>query len=185
MPWTPTITLLGTVKELETFSYSIQYYEEIVSAPEGGGAGGEGDAGGGEPTVTIVYYPVYIVPEINKATITATPEEEPEDPATVAGYYKYIFYDRVEYRGYSNNIVTLTGDENSGAWEKLDLDNAFEMTDFDPDRTRDITFSFTANAVDGDAVIASQEFTVRVYDPNWTNGKNALKAAVAATIAKD
>lgn len=177
MPWTPTETLLGTVRELETFSYSIQYYEEIAGEPDPiTGVAGES---------TITYYPVYVVPEINKATITVTPEDSPEDPATVAGYYKYIFYDVVKYRGYSNNIVTLTGDEDQGAWEKLDLDVAFEMTDFDPDRTRDITFSFTANAVDGSDVIASQEFTVRVYDPNWTNGKNALKAAVAATIAKD
>lgn len=177
MPWTPTETLLGTVKELETFSYSIEYYEESEGAPDPV----TGEAGA--PTIT--YYPVYVVPQISKTTITVTPEEEPEDPATVAGYYKYIFYDTVKYRGYSNNIVTLIGDETQGAWEKLNLDTAFEMTDFDPDRTRDITFSFTANAVDEGTVIASQQFTVRVYDPNWTNGKNSLKAAVAATIAKD
>lgn len=173
MPWTPSTTLLGTVKEFENFSYSIQYYEEVA---------GEADpiSGLAGPS-TITYYPVNVIPESVKATITTSNG----DPATIAGFYKYIFYDVVNYRGYNNNIAELTGDENQGAWEKLNIDVVFEMTDFSPDRVRDRSFSFTANAMNGSTVLASQVFTVRVYDPNWTNGKNALQAAVAATIAKD
>ena len=173
MPWTPSDTLLGTVKEFENFSYDIQYYTEEAGAtdPVTGLAG---------PS-TITYYDVNIVPEAIKATIETTDG----DPATIVGYYKFIFFDTIDYRDYNGNIVVLTGDETQGAWEKLDINSAFEMTDFDPDRTRDRTFTFTANAMDGDTVLDSQEYTIRVYDPDWTNGKNALKAAVAATVAKD
>lgn len=173
MPWTPSTTLLGTVREFENFSYSIQYYEEVPGAvdPISGLAG----------PATQTYYPVSIIPAAVKATITTTNG----DPATIAGFYKYIFFDTVKYRDYNDTIVTLVGDETQGAWEKLDINSTFEMTDFDPDRARDVSFSFTANAMNGSTVLASQVYKVRVYDPNWDNGKNALKAAVAATIAKD
>lgn len=177
MPWTPTETLLGTVVENENFSYSIQYYTEETgpSTP---------DPVTGEPVpgaTTQTYYQVRVVPQTVKPTVTITNG----DPATISGYFQKVFNDVIQYRNYEGSIVTLTGDALTGAWDKLNTNDAFEMTSFRPDTSRDMTLTYNASAYNGETVVASQAFTVRIFDPSWTAGQTNLKNAVAITVAKD
>lgn len=169
MAWEPPISLLGTVTEYENFSYSIQYFAE--------GAAGDPEAippvEAGEDT----YYPVTITASSSKPTVILTDG----DPASIAGFYKFVFNDTIEYKSKSGNIVTLVGDENTGAWDKLNYNDVYHMTAFRPDTSRDMSLTYTAVAKDGDTIIATKEYTVRIFDPNWTNGQNALRDALAAT----
>lgn len=176
MPWIPTETLLGTLVENQSFGYGIQYYTETVGA-------GSTDPGTGESVpgeVTQTYYPVQIVPGVVKPTIGTTIG----NPANISGYFQKVFNDTIQYRDNNGNIVTLNGDATTGAWDKLDINAVSEMTSFRPDTNRDITFSYTANALDGNTVIASQVYTIRIFDPSWSGGQANLKNAVNITVAR-
>lgn len=176
MPWIPTEPLLGTVTEFQNFDYSIQYYEEVVGP--GGIDATTGEATPGE--VTRVYYPVTITPEIVKPTISSTTG----NPGHVSGYYQYTFNDVIQYRDNNNNIVTLTGDATQGTWQKLNMDVVYQITSFRPDTSRDRTFNFTAIAKNGDTVVATTDYNIRVFDPSWTSGLNNLRAAIATIRAR-
>lgn len=169
MPWSPETTLLGTVKEFESFNYSIQYYTEETGAvdPITGEVGAS----------TYTYYPVTITPTIAKTSVSTSTG----DPATITGLFQYCFNDTVVYRGFNNDMNTLVGDETTGAWEKMNDSEVFHITSFTADRTRDTSFSYYAEAKNGSTVVASQTFTIRVYDPNWTNGQNTLRNKLTAT----
>lgn len=177
MPWTPTETLLQTVVENQNFNSSISYYTEETGEPTTNPTTGETTPG----ATTQTYYEVRVVPSISKSTVTITNG----NPATIAGYFQKVFNDTIQYRDYNGQIVTLTGDALTGAWDKLNIGQAFEMTSFRPDTSRDISVTYTASAYNNNVVIASQVYTIRIYDPSWTAGQTNLKNAVAATIAKD
>lgn len=169
MPWIPSAPLLGTVTEYQNFSYSVRYYVP----------GAAGDASAVPPVAAgpDVYYPVTITATSSKPTVALTTG----DPATIAGFFKFVFNDTIQYKSKSGNIVTLVGDENQGSWDKLNSNDVYHMTSFQPDTTRDMTLTYTAQAKDGNTVIATQSFTIRISDPNWTNGQNALRDALSAT----
>jgi hypothetical protein len=175
MPWTAS-ALLGTVVENQSFSYPIQYYTETTSGSTTDPITGVVTPG----TTTQVYYNVNIVPAAVKPTITITNG----NPATIVGYYQKMFNDTIQYRNHNNQIITLTGDATTGAWDKLTAAKAdvFHLTSFKPDTVRDMSFSFTANAVDNlNNIIATTTYTIRVYDPSWDSGKAALHYALQET----
>lgn len=176
MPWIPTENLLGTLVENQSFGYSIQYYTETIGP-------GSTDPGTGESIpgeVTRDYYPVQIVPSVTKPTITTTTG----NPANISGYFQKVFNDIIQYRDNNGNIITLTGDATTGAWDKLNINDVSQMTSFKPDSNRDITFSYTANALSGNSIIASQVYTIRIFDPSWSGGQANLKNAVTITTTR-
>ena len=179
MPWSPSTTLLGTVREFEQFSYSIRYYEEEIGAAGVDPVTGEATPG----EVTQVYYPVVISQVAPQTTVITT--QTANDPASINGFYKYIFYDTVIYRDYNENIKTLQGSGDMGTWEQLDMNDCYQMVEFIPDSTRFRTFSFTAEAKNSNGTTrATQTFTINVSDQNWTSGSNALKNVVDAIRAR-
>lgn len=173
MPWSPDITLLNTVREFQNFSHAIQYYDEIITP------GGVDPATGlaGEDIITRIYYPVKITQNNQKPTITTTDG----DTATISGFFRYIFWDTIQYRNFNDQLITLTGTETKGAWEQFyeQINDVYQLSYFDPDGSRDRTFSFTATAYNGLIVKSTQTYTIRVYDPSWTSGRNNLVSAVA------
>ena len=152
--WTPTLTLLGTVKEFETFSYSITYLSEIG-----------------------INLPVTITALVPKPSVVISGN-------SISGYYKFLFNDSITYKNISNTFTTLQGTETTGAWEIFDINDVYQMTSFKPDSTRFRTFSFLAEAKDGSQVVDTRTYTIDVDDKNWTPGLNNLKDAVTATKAK-
>lgn len=179
MPWTPETTLLGTVREFESFSHSIRYYEEEVGAPGVDPTTGAPTAG----EVTQVYYPVVITQVAPQTTVITT--QTASDPATIIGFYKYIFYDTIIYRDFKENIKTLQGSADKGTWEMLDMNDCYQMVEFIPDSTRFRTFSFTCEAKNTNGTTrATATYTINVSDQNWTSGSNALKNVVDAIRAR-
>lgn len=177
MPWTPTESLLNTVTEFQTFSNSVRYYEEVV------GPGGV-DATTGEPTageITFVYYPVTITQASPKDTITTSIG----DPATITGFYRYVYNDIVTYRDFNENIVTKSGTADLGTWEQINMDEVYQLIEFVPDGSRFRTFSYTASAKNTDgSVRATTTYTINVSDQNWSNGAAALRNAVTIIRAR-
>lgn len=177
MPWSPDTTLLGTVTEFQNFSYSIQYYEETITP------GGVDPVTGlpGEDLVTRIYYPIMVTQTNQKPTVGVTGG----DPAIISGFFRYVFWDTIQYRNFNDQLITLTGTETKGAWEQFyeQINDVYQLSYFDPDGSRDRSFSFTASAYDGLNVISTQTYTIRVYDPSWTSGRNNLVSAVASIRA--
>ena len=179
MPWTPSATLLSTVREFEQFSHSVRYYEESIGAAGVDPVTGEATPG----EVTFVYYPVVITQVAPQTTVITT--QTASDPAAINGFYKYIFYDTIIYRDFNDNIKTLRGSGDMGTWEQLDMADCYQMVEFIPDSTRFRTFSFTAEAKNTDGTTrATQTFTIDVSDRSWTSGSNALKNAVDTIRAR-
>lgn len=170
MPWTPSVSLLGTVVENQSFNYTVRYYTEEAGAID--------PITGLPGPSTQTYYNVNIVPATVKSTVTITNGST----ASIAGYFQRVFNDTIQYRDHNGIIKTLTGDASQGSWDKLNLADVYHITSFQPDTVRDMTVSYTANAVNGvGTVIASQGFTIRINDPSWDAGKTALRNALNAT----
>lgn len=170
MPWTPTDTLLGTVVENQSFNYTVRYYTEEAGAVD--------PITGLPGPSTQTYYTVNIVPVTSKSTVTITNGST----ASIVGYFQRVFNDTIQYVDHNNVVKTLTGDASQGAWDKLNLADVYHMTSFKPDTVRDTTLSYTATAVNGSgATLATQTFTIRIYDPSWDAGKTALRNALNAT----
>jgi hypothetical protein len=175
MPWVPETSELGPYGELQTFSNSIQYYTEE--------AGDVDPATGQSGASTITYYNVRIFPQETKPeTITITSG----NPATISGYFKRVFNDIISYRNFTNEIKTITTDENNGAWDKLELvkSDVKEISSFQPDSNRNIIKSYIAEAYSAaspNTVVSSTTYTINIRDRNWTPGQLALKELVSYT----
>lgn len=176
MPWTPATSLLGTVREFTNFSHSIQYYEETPGEPT---TGVDGTVTPGEAVRT--YYPVTITQVTPQSTISTAVG----DPATLTGYYKYIFYDTIIYRDFNENIKTLQGSGDMGTWEQFNIDDCYQMVEFIPDSTRFRTFHFTAEAKNTNgSVRATSDYTIDVSDQSWDSGAAALHNVITQIRAK-
>ena len=156
--------LPGTVQEFENFSYGIQYYDEGIVDPVTGLTGEKVD------------YTVTITQLSPQATVTTSSGIT----ATVAGFYRYIFYDTVIYKNFNNEILTIQGTENLGTWEQIIPAEVYQIIEFIPDATRFRTFNFLAEAKSSTgAVVATTNFIIDVSDRNWDPGKAALQNIVA------
>jgi hypothetical protein len=177
MPWVPETSELGPYGELQNFSNSIQYYTETEGAVD--------PATGQSGASTIVYYSVRIIPlESKPDTITITSG----NPAIISGYFKRVFNDQIQYRNFTNEIKTITTDENNGAWDKLNLvkSDVKEISSFQPDSNRNIIKSYRAEAYSPQTpniIISSTTYTINITDRNWTPGQLALKELVSYTIS--
>ena len=171
--WEPSNTLLGTHTESETFSHEVYYYtvEDGPIDPE------TGLPTPGEET----YYAVRITSvEDNPNTISFITG----NPATVGGHYGAVFNDQLTVRGYNNNFTTLHTLTDGNVFEVVDLTSLHEVISYKADTTRTRTFHYLAEALDGETVIASENYTIVCQDLNWTPGKNALQGLVSYASSK-
>lgn len=158
--WTPIEALLGAVRENESFSYTIQYYEiELVGDVE-----------------TQVQRVVNLTQLSPKNTVSV----QNGLAAAISGFYETSFFDTIVYLDFSNTIKTLDGDISSSAWEKFDINDCYQFVEFIPDNTRYRRFEFQADAVsESGAIIESKTYYVDLSDLNWTPGMLALQEAVS------
>jgi hypothetical protein len=184
MAWIPETTLLGTYGEFATFSHEIQYYEP-------------GEAGDPEAIPPVeagedIYYPVRITPqEVNPNTINYS-YPEPVDPAIISGYYKGIFNDSLTTRAKDGSFTTITTLGNGGGvFDTVNRDKVYEVISFKADPVRSKTFTYLAEAIDMNPlsptyldVMASQSYTIKAEDRNWTPGLNNLKELVSYASSK-
>lgn len=176
MPWIPESDPMGTHTQMENFSHTVQYYTiEIIPGsvdPETGAAG--------ESTEIRTYYPVVITPnDPNPASITIN-NTGSTSGSTISGFYGSIFNDQVYAMKNDFTYVYLdtmtTPPIGEGVWTKLEDYDIKEMVYFIPDPSRTRTFTYTCVA-NGESTTKS----VVCQDLSWEPGKNALRAAVAAT----
>jgi hypothetical protein len=182
--WIPSATLLGTYGELVTFSHSIQFYVPGTVA---------------DPTATPpveagadIYYRVRITAlDSNQSTVSCT-YPTPLDPGIISGYYKGIFNDILTTRAKDGNFTTITTLGNGGGvFETINRDKVYEVISFKADTVRSKTFSYLAEAIDTvllsptyNQVVASQTYTIKAEDKNWTPGLNNLKELVSYASSK-
>jgi len=173
MPWIPEESNLGIHPELQNFSHSIQYYEEIQT-----GVGG-GDESGGE-TVEIVYYNVNITPQYQGSypTIVITNGLG----ASISGFFRGVFNDSLTIlnkQGVLRTVSTLQPPEGS-VWDKIDRPNLLQVISFKADTTRSRTLSYLAEAVDEDGnVLSANTYTILAQDLNWSPGQQNLRDLVS------
>lgn len=184
--WTPATQLLSTVVEYQSFSHVFEYYEEFVSA----GAIDQITGLPGADVITLVYYPIRLtqispyetVSIVNGSYITQPTQQAPNqpiNPATLSGFYRYVFFDTLIYRDYNETVKTLTGTANHGAWELFDMNDCYQMVEFIPDNNRFRRFEFLAEAFNSqNEVVSTMTYYIDVSDRNWTPGKNSLKGVV-------
>lgn len=170
MPWTPENTLLGTHGELQNFTHNIQYYEE--------GAAGDPMAVPPVPAGQDTYYNVRITPQqVNPNTVSFTQG----NPGVITGFYKGIFNDSLTTRDVNGKITTITtlGAPEGSVFEKVSREGLSEVISFKADTTRSRTFTYLAEALSGQTVIASQVYTILAQDLNWSPGQQNLKELVS------
>lgn len=176
MAWSPTTTELGPHTELETFSHSITY---IIP-------GTDPDPLAIPPTegTSEVRYNVRIVPqEANPSTVSFTAG----DPGIVAGYFKRVFNDTIQYKTFGKEIKTVVTDAETGAWDKVINAEVYETLSFKADTTRSVIKNYVAEAYDPlvpATVVASKSYTINIRDLNWTTGQNLLKDLVNLTKSR-
>lgn len=181
MPWNPTETLLGTHGELVTFSHDVQYYEESTAA-------GTTDPSTGVTTpgaTTQTYYNVRLIPqESNPNTILFSAG----NPATISGFYKGIFNDTLTTRSPDGKFTSITTlGVNAGVFDAVDRTNLHEVISFKADTTRSRTFNYVAEAYNPSTptvVVATENYTVKAEDRNWTPGMMNLKELVSYASSK-
>ena len=170
MPWTPEESLLGTHAELQNFTHNIEYYV----------AGAAGDPEAIPPTEAgeDIYYTVRITPQqVNPNTVVFTTG----DPGVISGFYKGVFNDSLTTRNESGNITTITtlGAPEGSVFEKVSRTGLSEVISFKADTTRSRTFTYLAEALDEENVIATTVYTILAQDLNWTPGQLNLKELVS------
>jgi hypothetical protein len=170
MPWTPEETLLGTHAELENFSHNIQYYVE----------GEAGDPEAIPPTAAgeDIYYDVRITPQqVNPNTVTFSTG----NPGVISGFYKGIFNDSLTTRTETGQITTITtlGAPEGSVFEKVGRTGLSEVISFKADTSRSRTFTYLAEALEEETVIASTVYTILAQDLNWTPGQLNLKELIS------
>lgn len=154
--FTPTETNLGTVNEEVNFSFSVTYEHETLPDPEFPEL----------PTETISY-PVVLIAEEVVPTVTVSGN-------TISGYYTDSFNNTIQYLSQGKELVTT---DKFGK-----VVNLYEMVKYGADKSRTKVFNYTANAMDGETIVASQVYTITVQN-DWTPGKNTLQSYVRSTNA--
>lgn len=151
----PADTTLGTVTENETFSFEIYYEEEALVGV----------------TTTVTRYPVNITfDQVNPATVTKLDG----DPASISGFYFDAFDSTLQYRTPQNTFAIVN------KFEEIDRNNLSQMIYYLADKRRTITYTYTANAIDDDNIIATTTYSIVVQN-DWTIGKNNLQTYVGFT----
>jgi hypothetical protein len=155
----PSDTNLGTVLEFENFSFQI-YYETESNEGEENGEGG-----------VVTRYPVKLLfNQVNPPTVNKTEG----DPASLSGYFYDSFENSIQYRTPQDTFITVE------KFDEVGRNNLSEMIYYLADTRRTVDYTYTANAMDNDEIIASTIYTITVQN-DWTSGKTSLQTYVGYT----
>jgi hypothetical protein len=121
--------------------------------------------------LTMTSYPVTITAnEVNPNTISISGD-------TISGYYFDSFDNTITYRTPEGSFPVVT------KFNQIDIDKLYEMVSYKASVVSSKTFTYTANAKDGDDIIATQVYSKTVTN-DWTSGKNSLQEYVGYASSK-
>ena len=145
--WNPISSDLGSVNENVQFSHTVSYEAE-------------------DPlTMTMVSYPVTITAnEANPSSISISGD-------TISGFYFDSFDNTITYRTPEGTFPVVT------KFNQIDITKLYEMISYKASTSQSRTFTYTATALNGSEVVATQVYTKTVTN-DWTSGKNSLQEYV-------
>jgi hypothetical protein len=145
--WNPVSSDLGSVNENVQFSHTVSYEAE-------------------DPlTMTMVSYPVTITAnETNPSSISISGD-------TISGFYFDSFDNLITYRTPEGTFPVVT------KFNQIDITKLYEMISYKASTSQSRTFTYTATALNGSEVVATQVYTKTVTN-DWTSGKNSLQEYV-------
>jgi hypothetical protein len=145
--WNPVSSDLGSVNENVQFSHTFSYEAE-------------------DPlTMTMVSYPVTITAnEANPSSISISGD-------TISGFYFDSFDNLITYRTPEGTFPVVT------KFNQIDITKLYEMISYKASTSQSRTFTYTATALNGSEVVATQVYTKTVTN-DWTSGKNSLQEYV-------
>jgi hypothetical protein len=145
--WNPISSDLGSVNENVQFSHTVSYEAE-------------------DPlTMTMVSYPVTITAnEANPSSISISGD-------TISGFYFDSFDNTITYRTPEGTFPVVT------KFNQIDTTKLYEMISYKASTSQSRTFTYTATALNGSEIVATQVYTKTVTN-DWTSGKNSLQEYV-------
>ena len=145
--WNPVSSDLGSVNENVQFSHTVSYEAE-------------------DPlTMTMVSYPVTITAnEANPSSISISGD-------TISGFYFDSFDNTITYRTPEGTFPVVT------KFNQIDITKLYEMISYKASTSQSRTFTYTATALNGSEVVATQVYNKTVTN-DWTSGKNSLQEYV-------
>lgn len=145
--WNPVSSDLGSVNENVQFSHTVSYEAE-------------------DPlTMTMVSYPVTIIAnEANPSSISISGD-------TISGFYFDSFDNTITYRTPEGTFPVVT------KFNQIDITKLYEMISYKASTSQSRTFTYTATALNGSEIVATQVYTKTVTN-DWTSGKNSLQEYV-------
>ena len=145
--WNPISSDLGSVNENVQFSHTVSYEAE-------------------DPlTMTMVSYPVTITAnEANPSSISISGD-------TISGFYFDSFDNLITYRTPEGTFPVVT------KFNQIDITKLYEMISYKASTSQSRTFTYTATALNGSEIVATQVYTKTVTN-DWTSGKNSLQEYV-------
>ena len=145
--WNPVSSDLGSVNENVQFSHTVSYEAE-------------------DPlTMTMVSYPVTITAnEANPSSISISGD-------TISGFYFDSFDNLITYRTPEGTFPVVT------KFNQIDITKLYEMISYKASTSQSRTFTYTATALNGSEIVATQVYTKTVTN-DWTSGKNSLQEYV-------
>lgn len=118
--------------------------------------------------MTMTSYPVVITADqVNPNTITISGD-------TLSGYYVDSFDNTIKYRTPEGTFPIVS------KFNQIDVDKLYQMISYKASTVLSKTFTYTAKAMDGTTVVATQTYTKTVTN-DWTSGKNSLQYYVGLT----
>lgn len=118
--------------------------------------------------MTMTSYPVVITADqVNPNTITISGD-------TLSGYYVDSFDNTIKYRTPQGTFPIVS------KFNQIDIDKLYQMISYKASTVLSKTFTYTAKAMDGTTVVATQTYTKTVTN-DWTSGKNSLQYYVGLT----
>ena len=118
--------------------------------------------------MTMTSYPVIITADqTNPNTITISGD-------TLSGYYIDSFDNTIKYRTPEGTFPIVT------KFNQIDIDKLYQMISYKASTSLSKTFTYTAKAMDGTTIVATQTYSKTVTN-DWTSGKTSLQYYVGLT----
>lgn len=117
---------------------------------------------------SLISYPVTITASETYSTVSTA-------GSTISGYYTDSFNYTVEYIDDSGKLDTVS------KFSSININSLHEMVSYKASMVGSKTITYTANAMNGQTIVATQIYTKTITN-NWTSGKNLLQSYVGATL---